>query len=212
MARRAPTATASQEAPPSDVAATGAHSDASALAIAHVAPATLTPAPYNPRTIDEASFARLKRGIAEFGIVDPIVARRSDGLVVGGHQRLRAATDLGLATVPVVYLDDLDDDRTAALNVLLNNPAAQGAWDMGALSGLLSELDGHGFDATLTGFDEAALEALLAWTPAGIDDPAPSAPDLTAQWICAVTCTSETHLATLYDRLTAEGYACKLIT
>lgn len=135
------------------------------LSITHVAPSALTPAVYNPRQIDDASFARLKRGITEFGLVDPIIARRMDGLVIGGHQRLRAATELGLAQVPVVYLDEVSDDRAAALNVLLNNPSAQGAWDMGRLSELLTELDAHGFDATLTGFDEDALAGILAWEP-----------------------------------------------
>jgi ParB-like chromosome segregation protein Spo0J len=62
---------------------------------------------------------RLERGIKEFGLVDPIIARRSDGMVIGGHQRLASAVALGLQTVPVVYLDDISDDRAAALNLLL---------------------------------------------------------------------------------------------
>lgn len=137
----------------------------SALAIEHVPVEALQPAPYNPRKMADSERARLERGIREFGLVDPIIARRGDGLVIGGHQRLTAAKAVGLETVPVVYLDGLTDDRAAALNVLLNNPSAQGVWDMAKLSGLLSELDANGFDATLTGFDDADLERLLAWTP-----------------------------------------------
>lgn len=135
------------------------------ISIEHVAPDALRPAPYNPRTMTDEARARLRRGIETFGLVDPIVARRSDGLVIGGHQRLHAAKEIGVATVPVVYLDDVDDQQAAALNVLLNNPSAQGEWDMARLSELLSELDATGFDATLTGFDTDALEGILAWTP-----------------------------------------------
>jgi site-specific DNA-methyltransferase (adenine-specific) len=135
------------------------------LTIEQVAPDKLSPAAYNPRKMSDTARAALRRGIEAFGLVDPIIARRSDNLVIGGHQRLTAAKEMGLATVPVVYLDDLDDQKAAALNVLLNNPSAQGEWDFGLLSGLLSELDASGFDATLTGFDDKQLEDLLAWTP-----------------------------------------------
>jgi hypothetical protein len=135
-----------------------------AIAIEYVAPSVLVPAPYNPRTMGAEERQRLERGIQEFGLVDPIIARRSDGLVIGGHQRLASAINLGLASVPVGYLDGVSDDRAAALNVLLNNPAAQGAWDMPKLADILSSLDAEGFDATLTGFDDEELRRILAPT------------------------------------------------
>ena len=43
----------------------------------------------------------LTRSIQEFGLVDPIIARREDSTVIGGHQRLLAARRLGYKTVPV---------------------------------------------------------------------------------------------------------------
>lgn len=131
------------------------------LTIEHVTPSRLTPAPYNPRRLSDGAKAKLRRSIEEFGLVDPILARREDGLVLGGHQRLEVATELGLSAVPVVYLDGLDDQRAAALNVVLNNPSAQGAWDYDKLTELLSELDAEGFDATLTGFDDDELTQML---------------------------------------------------
>lgn len=135
------------------------------LTIEYVAPGVLNPAPYNPRRMDDDAMQRLKRGIAEFGLVDPLIARREDGLLIGGHQRLRACTELGWTTVPVIYLSGVDDQRAAALNVLLNNPHAQGEWDMSKLAELLSTLDAEGFDASLTGFNDMELTELLTWTP-----------------------------------------------
>lgn len=69
------------------------------VAIEHVSPDTLTPAGYNPRTMSPEARKRLARSIREFGFVDPVIARRSDGLVIGGHQRLVAAQEVGLAFV-----------------------------------------------------------------------------------------------------------------
>lgn len=63
----------------------------------------LRPNPGNPREIGEEEFARLKHGIERFGIVDPIVARARDGLVLGGHRcdvtRQRYADLVGDATL-----------------------------------------------------------------------------------------------------------------
>lgn len=185
------------------------------IQIEHVAPDSLVPAPYNPRSMTDEARARLERGIAEFGLVDPIIARREDSLVIGGHQRLTAARKLGLATVPVVYLDGVTDDRAAALNVLLNNPGAQGEWDMVRLSEMLSELDANGFDATVTGFDEGELERLLTWAPgdgAGTETDPVSVSTDGDQWICAVSCKDERELAALYEELSARGLQCRLIT
>jgi len=123
---------------------------------------SLKPAPYNPRKISDDALQRLRRGIREFGIVDPIVVRRKGKVVIGGHQRLRAAIEEGIKEVPVIFLAGLSEAKAKALNVLLNNPNAQGEWDVDDLHELLRELDDDDFDATLTGFDENDLEEMLA--------------------------------------------------
>lgn len=146
------------------------------LTIEYVSPSELSPAGYNPRSMTAEQRKRLSRSVREFGMVDPIIARRADKLVVGGHQRLTAALELGLAEVPVVYLDDLDDNRAAALNVALNNPTAQGSWDIPKLTDLLARFEADGFDATLTGFDHDELAAFLFVEPALAEDTADLTP------------------------------------
>lgn len=137
--------------------------EAQRLEIVYVAIATLKPAPYNPRVIDEAAYQRLKRGIEAFGLVEPFVARGEDRLVIGGHQRLRAATELGHAEVPVLFRYGMSDAQAAALNVLLNNPNAQGSWDPPSLAQVLALIDRSDVDLSLTGFDLDAAKALLSW-------------------------------------------------
>jgi len=45
----------------------------------------LNPAEYNPRNISEESLENLKLSIQHFGTVDPLIVRRQDNLVIGGH-------------------------------------------------------------------------------------------------------------------------------
>ena len=118
----------------------------------------LIPDPANPRRIDDAELEALTRSIAQFGLVDPIIARREDRRVIGGHQRLLAARRLGLETVPTVLLDvSLEDAQL--LNLALNKIA--GTWDEELLARLLAGLEQTSSDLSLSGFDENEVAALL---------------------------------------------------
>lgn len=109
-------------------------------------------APYNPRVLGEAERRKLKAGIQKHGVVAPPTWNERSGNIVGGHQRL-AQLD-ALAGTSDYTLDvariDVDDVRERELNVILNNPTAQGNWDLQKLSELLKtpgvDLAGAGFD------------------------------------------------------------------
>jgi ParB-like chromosome segregation protein Spo0J len=121
----------------------------------------VTPADYNPRRAlrpTDPAYKKLRAGIEAFGLVEPLVWNRRSGRLVGGHARLGILRDLGHETVPVAVID-LDDAREKALNVLLNNPAAQGRYDSRKLAALLRELDEVEALAE-SGFDPAGLRAL----------------------------------------------------
>jgi DNA modification methylase len=108
----------------------------------------------------EAEMRKLTRSIETFGLVEPLVVRRSDQLVIGGHQRLDAAKALGMARVPVVYVE-LSDAQAKALNLALNR--IQGEFDLPKLGELLDELrELPDFDVALTGFDGPEIDDLLA--------------------------------------------------
>ena len=65
----------------------------------------LRPDPANPRRISDAQLEALTKSLREYGFVQPVLARREDKTVIGGHQRLTAARRLGYKTVPVIFLD-----------------------------------------------------------------------------------------------------------
>ena len=114
----------------------------------------------NPRKNDDV-VDRMAQAITEFGFRIPIVAR-SDGLVVDGHLRLKAARVLGLDTVPVVLADELSETQIKAFRLLANQSANWAEWDELLLSSELNELLAEDYDLSLIGFDDAELEALLA--------------------------------------------------
>jgi ParB-like chromosome segregation protein Spo0J len=60
----------------------------------------------NPRKND-AAVDRMCSSIREFGFKIPVLAR-SDGEVVDGHLRIKAARKLGIIEVPVILLRRLD--------------------------------------------------------------------------------------------------------
>jgi len=130
-----------------------------ALTIEHVPIGDLRPDPFNPRRISDTELEALTRSIQEFGLVDPIIARREERTVIGGHQRLLAARRLGLDTVPVVFVD-LTPEQAKLLNLALNR--ISGEWDQELLARLLSELEETpDVDVTLSGFAEDEISKLL---------------------------------------------------
>ncbi|MHB1345444.1 MAG: site-specific DNA-methyltransferase [Thermoleophilia bacterium] len=132
---------------------------APALAIEDVPIDDLHPDPANPRRIADAELEALTRSIRQFGLVDPILARKADGTVIGGHQRLLAARRLGMKSVPVVFVD-LGVEQARVLNLALNK--ISGSFDEELLARLLADLDAvPGVDVTLTGFADDELKKLL---------------------------------------------------
>ena len=82
----------------------------------------------NPRKNDHA-VDRVASAIREFGFRVPIVAK-SDGTVVDGHLRLKAAAKLGLTEVPVILADDLTDAQIKAFRLSVNKVSEFAEWDI----------------------------------------------------------------------------------
>ena len=114
----------------------------------------------NPRKNDHA-VEQMAGAIREFGFRIPIIAR-SNGDVVDGHLRLKAARHLGLETVPVLLADDLTPAQIKAFRLLANRSATWAEWDDELLALELSELQEAGFDLNLTGFTPDEWDALIA--------------------------------------------------
>lgn len=122
----------------------------------------LVPYVKNPRKND-AAVERMAKNITEFGFRIPVIAC-SDGSVVDGHLRLKAAHFLGIKSVPVALADDLTPAQIKALRISINQSASWADWDVGLLSEELSDLQTEDFDLGLTGFTDSELEDVMAFS------------------------------------------------
>ena len=121
----------------------------------------LRPAEYNPRKKlkpGDKEYQKIMASIEEFGFADPLVVN-SDMTIIGGHQRLTVAMDLGFTEVPCAVVD-VDKTREKALNIALNKITGQ--WDDEMLANLLKDLDGVQFNTDLTGFEKEEIAALCS--------------------------------------------------
>ena len=123
----------------------------------------------NPRKNDHA-VEKVAAAIHEFGFRVPILAK-SDGLIVDGHLRLKAARKLGLATVPVLLADDMSDNQVRAFRLSVNKMAELADWDDAMLALELSALRIEEFDLDLTGFDPGEIDRLLDGAEPGGEAP-----------------------------------------
>jgi ParB-like chromosome segregation protein Spo0J len=139
----------------------------SALEIRAMPVDQLQAAGYNPRRMTAKAAAKLRASLESFGLVEPLIWNRRTGRLVGGHQRLAILKSLGVSEVPVSVVD-LSEEREKALNVVLNNPEAQGRYEPGKLAELLHDLeDLPELDAT--GFDARTLSH-LEYEPAPLEE------------------------------------------
>jgi DNA modification methylase len=129
------------------------------LTVAEVPIDDLHPDPANPRRIGEDELDALERSLRQFGFVQPVLARRDDQTVIGGHQRLVAARRLGLTSVPVTWLD-VSVEQARLLGLALNK--ISGSWDDALLARLLADLQSMpDLDLTLSGFGDDEVKDLL---------------------------------------------------
>ena len=59
---------------------------------------------YNPRSITPEALESLKRSISRFGMVKPLIVNSTDNIITAGHQRKKAATAIGLKTLPCIKI------------------------------------------------------------------------------------------------------------
>ena len=166
----------------------------------------LRPHPKNWRTHGPAQRDALRGVLAEIGYADALVARElPDGSLelIDGHLRAETTPDV---EVPVLIVD-LDDAEAAKLLAVLDPLAALAGTDEDVLADLLADVQ------TDSAALQSVLDGLLAEEVPADDEPDATPADLPVPeaWQIVVECRDEAQQQELYERLSAEGIACRLL-
>jgi ParB-like chromosome segregation protein Spo0J len=147
---------------------------------------TLRPNPRNGRTHSKKQLKQIAASIRQFGFINPVIVDNDD-TVLAGHGRLGAARMNGLTHVPIIRLHQLSPAQKRAYVIADNKIAEQAGWDREILAIELGELidllPAEGMDVSLTGFEAAEIDLLLADMASGpnpedIVPPLPQGPPL----------------------------------
>ena len=130
------------------------------MKVTNVGIGELNVAEYNPRIIKEKEFKHIKKSLKKFGFVEPIVVNKRKerfNVIVGGHQRINVAKELGITEVPVFYVD-LDIEEERELNIRLNKNMGKFDYDVLANNFDLDDLFDWGFEDWELGVHNELLE------------------------------------------------------
>ena len=144
--------------------------DLVAIKVSTVPINSLIPYARNARTHSDAQVAQIAASIREFGWTNPVLLDGEKG-IIAGHGRVLAARKLGIEEVPCIELTHLTEAQKRAYILADNKLAENAGWDTDLLKLEFGELQGLGFDLSLTGFDEAFLTDLLTERTEGLCDP-----------------------------------------
>ena len=114
----------------------------------------------NPRKISKQAIQLVANSIGEFGFKVPIIID-TNGVIIAGHTRLKAAELLKLEKVPCIIADDLTNEQIRAFRLSDNRVSEFTEWDKDLLLNEIDDLkelfrlDDFGFFDELDLFEEA---------------------------------------------------------
>lgn len=168
--------------------------------------AELIPYENNPRHNEEA-VEYVANSIQEFGWRVPIVID-ANNVIIAGHTRYKAAEALNIEKVPCVVADDLTEEQVKAYRLADNKTSEKATWDMNLL-----ELEMLSIDLDMSGFGFDDEEEPKKKAAGGEDEGNFDESDFNykEQYGVMVLCQNEADQEEIYNRLTEEGYQCKVV-
>ena len=101
--------------------------------------AEIVPYIRNQKKHDKTQINNVAQSLRDFGWVQPVVVDKDNNIIIG-HCRILAAQKLGMATAPVVKLEDLSPEEANKLR-LLDNKLNESDWDLELLAEDIAELE-----------------------------------------------------------------------
>lgn len=168
-------------------------------------PADLIGAEYNPRNLTKKQHKEITDSLKRFGFAKPVIVNKHkdrNDILIGGHQRVRCAIDLGMTEIPTVEMK-LTLEQEKELNIRLNKNTGEWDFDQLANNFEVADLLDWGFEPSDLDFYEPENE------DEELDD---ISDDLETEFKIEVTVDNEEEQEKLYNRLKEEGLECKILT
>jgi len=162
--------------------------------------------PANARRHPQRNLDALMTSLMRFGQQKPLVID-SNNIVRAGNGTLAAAKALGWKEIACVR-SDLPVTELSAYAVADNRTAELAEWDPDLLQASLVGLDEA--DLKSLGFDDADELAKLCDQP--LEEMPGESESIADVFEVVVECRDEEHQREVYERLTADGEKCRLLT
>lgn len=169
------------------------------LKIEYLQKEDLKPYANNAKIHTAEQIEQIKRSIEEFGFNDPIAVWQ-DNEIVEGHGRLLAVMEMDdVEKVPVIKLDGLDDEQRRAYMLVHNKINMNTGFDLELLAEELADID---IDMSEFGFETFEQNEINE----------PKEVEYKEKISVVVECESETEAEEIFNKLTNEGYVCRIST
>ena len=138
---------------------------------------SLKPYEKNAKVHGQEQVNKIADSIREFGFLSPLLIDK-DYNIIAGHGRVMAAKQLGMETVPVVFIEGLTETQRRAYILADNKLTELGGWDMELVEEELQALKDLNFNIDLTGFEiNLEEEAAPDESEAGVINPTLTLPE-----------------------------------
>lgn len=125
---------------------------AKSVKLQEVAIELLKPYERNAKIHPQKQIDKIVDSIREFGFITPCVIDSAYN-VIAGHGRIMASEQMGLKTVPCVFIEGLTEEQRRAYILADNRLGELGEWDMDLVFDELGDLADMDFDIEVTGFE-----------------------------------------------------------
>ena len=156
------------------------------------------PYPGNPRKNDSAVDA-VAESIRQCGYVAPIIVDEED-VILAGHTRYKALQKVGYTEAQVIVKEGLTEEQKKKYRLLDNKTNELASWDFELLA------------QELEGLDFGSLD--LDWGLGEVESDPVERKDVAMHETISVVvdCKDDEEAEVLFNRLTEEGYECRIST
>lgn len=113
----------------------------------------------HPDNANNGDLSALKESIETNGFFSPVIVQASTGYIIAGNHRYQVANEIGMVTIPAIFLD-VTDEQAKRMMIADNRITRLGHDDPALLMNLLQDLSESDLGLMGTGFTSRELQTL----------------------------------------------------